>query len=222
MSDLPDRLNSIKEAAIDFFHKVNCVALYGTNSRTLSPDELLRAHRIRQELGQVMREVSALFKCSPLLGEDALPTLQRAIRSMDSALRLRQWVHREGSVHYDEDRTMEVKSDEWENVAEPAWAGSIFREEIDKILGLVSLAGQDVANVLVARGQAEERRGYRTEVRQWMRDKGINTIPDAASRLAVGPDTLKSIMSSKGKRRFSDRTLQEVLKKITDSSPIDA
>ena len=62
------------------------------------------------------------------------------------------------------------------------------------------------------------RRGYRKEVREWMRMKGLGTIPAAAKRLGVGVDTLKSIMSDKGDKRYGDTTLKAVLEKIRDSA----
>jgi len=58
------------------------------------------------------------------------------------------------------------------------------------------------------------RRGYRSEVQSWMNEKQITTIALAAKRLAVSPDTLKSIMSSKGRARYSPETLSLVLEKI--------
>jgi hypothetical protein len=67
-------------------------------------------------------------------------------------------------------------------------------------------------------GGGTPRRGYRAEVRRWMESKEIPTIPEAAKQLAVGLDTLKSIMSSKGTQRYSDRTLRDVLKKIGHQS----
>jgi hypothetical protein len=63
------------------------------------------------------------------------------------------------------------------------------------------------------------RRGYREEVRQWMKSKGLRTLPDAAKRLVVGVDTLKSIMSNKGNKRYGDATLRDVLKKIGHPEP---
>jgi hypothetical protein len=71
----------------------------------------------------------------------------------------------------------------------------------------------------VGAGVPGARRGYRAEVRQWMLSKGLRTIPEAARRLAVGVDTLKSIMSSKGKRRYGDGTLRTVLKAIGYGEP---
>jgi len=58
------------------------------------------------------------------------------------------------------------------------------------------------------------RLGYRAEVRRWMREREIRTIPEAAHALAVGFDTLKNIMSSRGGQRYSDDTLKAVLEKI--------
>jgi hypothetical protein len=63
------------------------------------------------------------------------------------------------------------------------------------------------------------RRGYRKEVREWMRIKELKTIPDAAKRLGVGVDTLKSIMTDKGDKRYGDDTLKSVLEKIRHSVP---
>ncbi len=58
------------------------------------------------------------------------------------------------------------------------------------------------------------RKGYRTEVRQWMKRKKLKKIDQAASKLGVSPDVLKSIMSDRGKPRFGKVSLQSVLKQI--------
>jgi hypothetical protein len=58
------------------------------------------------------------------------------------------------------------------------------------------------------------RQGYRTEVRKWMKDKQVKTIEDAAKRLHIGSSTLKSIMTSRGKKRYGEQTLKDVLEKI--------
>jgi hypothetical protein len=56
-----------------------------------------------------------------------------------------------------------------------------------------------------------------------MHQKGIRTVPEAAQRLGVGLDTLKSIMSSRGEKRYSDNTLENVLVKIgVRSKPDDS
>ncbi len=82
----------------------------------------------------------------------------------------------------------------------------------------------DIANVelgvLEAEGnlsqptRAATRRGYRAEIRAWMKAVGVKTNADAARRLAVSVDTLKSIMSTKGNKKYSDETRNSVLKKI--------
>jgi hypothetical protein len=58
------------------------------------------------------------------------------------------------------------------------------------------------------------RRGYRSEIRAFMKTKELPTLPATAKFLGVGTDTLKNIMSSRGELRCSDATLQDVLKKI--------
>jgi hypothetical protein len=65
------------------------------------------------------------------------------------------------------------------------------------------------------------RRGYRFEVHRWMREAKppLRTVPEAARRLGVGPDTLKSIMSSRGTKRYGHDTLMRVLKEIGHSVP---
>lgn len=63
------------------------------------------------------------------------------------------------------------------------------------------------------------RQGYRSEIKAYMMANGLSTNRIAAQRLGVSVDTLKSIMSSKGKPRFSERTLDDVLKKIGYKKP---
>jgi hypothetical protein len=60
-----------------------------------------------------------------------------------------------------------------------------------------------------------DRRGYRTEVMTWMKAEEIDTIPEAAKRLAISETTLKSIMSNKGEVRYGKDTLDRVLKIIS-------
>lgn len=68
-------------------------------------------------------------------------------------------------------------------------------------------------------GPAVTRRGYRSEIRAYMKKKELATNMQAARHFGVGVDTLKSIMSSKGKPRFSEGTLNGVLKKIGYKEP---
>jgi hypothetical protein len=58
------------------------------------------------------------------------------------------------------------------------------------------------------------RRGYRSEVREWMQEHQIASVKAAAKRLGVSDSVLKSIMASKGKVKYSHETLESVLKKI--------
>jgi hypothetical protein len=58
------------------------------------------------------------------------------------------------------------------------------------------------------------RQAYRPEIKAYMKAHDLGTNEMAARHLGVGLDTLKSIMSGKGKPRFSQETLEEVLKKI--------
>jgi len=57
-------------------------------------------------------------------------------------------------------------------------------------------------------------RGYRLQIRAWMKDHDISSVKVAANRLAVSESVLKSIMTTKGKIRHSYETLQKVLKAI--------
>ena len=67
------------------------------------------------------------------------------------------------------------------------------------------------------------RRGYRSEIKGWMKQTGIGSQSDAARRLGVSIDVLKSIMSDTGRPRFGGETLKDVLTKIgMGSNPGDA
>jgi hypothetical protein len=66
--------------------------------------------------------------------------------------------------------------------------------------------------------QAKTRRGYRQEITAWMKSEGIKTQSEAAKRLAVSLDILKTIMSDQGKLRCSEETLNSVLKKTGTES----
>jgi hypothetical protein len=47
-----------------------------------------------------------------------------------------------------------------------------------------------------------------------MKRKKVDKLDDAAAKLGVSVDVLKSIMSDKGKRRYGPETLHSVLEKI--------
>lgn len=58
------------------------------------------------------------------------------------------------------------------------------------------------------------RRGYRTEVRQWMALERLSTLDVAAKRLRISRSTLKSIMSDRGKCTDGGATLARVLETV--------
>lgn len=63
-------------------------------------------------------------------------------------------------------------------------------------------------------GGSGNRKGYKAEVRQWMKRRKVEKLDDATPHLGVSVDVLKSIMSDKGKPRYGKETLESVLKKI--------
>jgi hypothetical protein len=59
------------------------------------------------------------------------------------------------------------------------------------------------------------KRGYRAEIEVWMkRSPETSSQKQAARKLSVSIDVLKSIMSERGRPRYSQETLQRVLKQI--------
>jgi len=73
-------------------------------------------------------------------------------------------------------------------------------------------------NASEAMTEPEPRRGYRTEVRQWMAREGVRTVDIAAKRLCISRSALKSIMSKRGKRRYGSAVLTRILASIGDKS----
>ena len=61
---------------------------------------------------------------------------------------------------------------------------------------------------------ARSRRGYSEQIHQWIEREGLGNVERAARRLGVSKSVLKSIMSTKGKMRYSQETLERVLKEI--------
>ena len=61
---------------------------------------------------------------------------------------------------------------------------------------------------------SQTRKGYRTEVRDWMKRVNLDTVEQAARKLGVSEATLKSIMSDKGKPRYGKEKLNQVLRVI--------
>jgi hypothetical protein len=68
--------------------------------------------------------------------------------------------------------------------------------------------------LLIPNQPRKDRRGYRSEVRAWMKRRTIPSVERAARELGVSESTLKSIMSNRGEKRYGDDTLAAVLKKI--------
>ncbi len=60
----------------------------------------------------------------------------------------------------------------------------------------------------------QKRLSYRTNIKHWMKSAGLESVAAAAKRLGVGESTLKSIMTDKGEKRYSEETLNKVLEKI--------
>jgi mRNA-degrading endonuclease RelE of RelBE toxin-antitoxin system len=58
------------------------------------------------------------------------------------------------------------------------------------------------------------RRGFRREIQNWIKAKGLANLEQTARKLGVSRSVLKSIMSDKGKPRYGPDTLERVLKEI--------
>ncbi len=86
---------------------------------------------------------------------------------------------------------------------------------IDFMLGAAKRAADRVEEFFQAcREPANSRRGFRSEIRQWMERKQLGSVKDAARELGTSESTLKSIMSDKGEKKYSDETLRQVLERI--------
>ena len=144
MHDFSQQLSSIRDEAVAFFaHVREASADYSSSAlwENLKPEDRQLSQLTCQKLGPVVAKVSLVFKNSSTLGESAIRTLQQAVRRMDSALRLKEWVGWEASTQYSEDHAIgQTPAGEYENSVSASTAQSIFEEEIDRILGLVSFA----------------------------------------------------------------------------------
>jgi hypothetical protein len=60
------------------------------------------------------------------------------------------------------------------------------------------------------------RRGYRKEIRRWMTQERLRTLPEASKELGISLSALKSVNSDRGKRRYSEATLIRILGVIGD------
>ena len=59
-----------------------------------------------------------------------------------------------------------------------------------------------------------DHRGYAKQIWQWIEREDLETVECAARRLHLSKSALKSMMSSKGKPRYSQETLDRVLREI--------
>jgi hypothetical protein len=88
----------------------------------------------------------------------------------------------------------------------------IFGASADFCLELRSRVDENERNEQKARGVIKgTKRGYRAEIKAWMKRKGISKNAEAAKHLGLSESALKSIMSSRGKRRYSADRLRRVL-----------
>ena len=80
---------------------------------------------------------------------------------------------------------------------------------------LLQVAEGQALRAASAKAQAptepESRRGYRAEVRLWMARQKMGKLDQAARDLGISVSALKSIMSARGKRRYSEETIQRIL-----------
>jgi len=91
-----------------------------------------------------------------------------------------------------------IGNDRWKTLVD-----CVLRWENEGMRGLIPVGNKNETR----------RRGYRDHIRAWMRKMEIGTVKDAARRLGVSESTLKSVMSAKGKVRYGDQTLADILKK---------
>ena len=97
----------------------------------------------------------------------------------------------------------------------------LLKQELKKRKFMHKYAGADTSGPeqpqvaeMENHGGMGKRKGYRVEVKQWMKRMKVQKVDDAAARMGVSPDVLKSIMSDKGMPRYGKETLDHVLKKI--------
>jgi hypothetical protein len=160
-------------------------------------EEQLRKYILRQLLVFV-QEASKLNKIWPVdkIEKAALEFLRRA--TIDAVYEKglgsgRLWISRtSGSLTSEICRQFE-KSSEWQQFE-------------DMLLRLAE--GEEPRKV------TEPRRGYRAEVKAWMKREQVDTLREASQRLNMDVSALKSIMASKGKLRYGPEALNRVLKTI--------
>jgi len=86
-------------------------------------------------------------------------------------------------------------------------ASAEWREYQDALLGME-------ASEETTAGATGKERGYRAEIQAWMASMQLENLDQASRRLGLSKSALKSIMSTKGKPRYSQETLKRVLTEI--------
>ncbi|MGB9457519.1 MAG: hypothetical protein WCB12_15835 [Bryobacteraceae bacterium] len=174
-------------------------------SRDADIEEQIRKYILRQFLVFV-REASKLGKAGiwrvDRVESDALEFLRHA--TIDAVYSKRPWLGDRWISRMTGQLTSEIlrqfeKSSEWPQYQEMLLEVAEAQDAGTADSGAEALAGP------------ARRRGYRAEVRQWMVGENLRTVADAAKRLGISQSTLKSIMSSRGIRRYGEQTLNRVL-----------
>jgi hypothetical protein len=144
MSDVRRQLRSIRDEAVEFFAHTSVIAVSSSDlwqSQSLTPEDRDLRVAIRERLGRAVAKVATMFQRSPALGDEALRTVRREVRRLDSALRFKDFQSWEASTQYVEDYAIgTTPAGEFENLVSISTAQSIFEDAIDKILGLLNFA----------------------------------------------------------------------------------
>ncbi len=149
MSDIRQRLQSVKDEAADFFAHVGSlhpahrsVAL----RNCLTPADWQGSDAIREKLAAVMTDICDLIKKAPLLGPTSLSSHQKNTRRMVSALSFRCYECWGNRVEYNEDTPIaRIEAGEADYDIGVAEAESIFLEALRKTIELLELAEPQAA-----------------------------------------------------------------------------
>lgn len=84
------------------------------------------------------------------------------------------------------------------NPATGRWTNGVAGQSLEEGIG-VTRGSTNLAAVA-----EEQRRRYRAEVLEWMAWERLSTVEEASKRLVISLSALKSMMSDRGKRRYSE------------------
>ena len=142
MPDVRHQLRSIQNEAVKFFAHTSAIAVSSSDLwQSLTPEDRDLKVVISEKLGRVLAKIAIVFQQSPALGDEALRTVRREVRRMDSALRFKDFQSWEASTQYVEDYAIgTTPAGEFENLVSVSTAQSIFEDAIDRILGLLNFA----------------------------------------------------------------------------------